>query len=192
MTPIDRRSEILEQIRQCVCRDRCATHGDAEDNFKDIAMLWSWWISKRYGIKVTLDELDSAEMMNLMKSTRKAKTPFHLDHWVDGGGYNVCGAGIVKKALDEQALKKELDGLAPAVDHGEEELKKQVGQPVGKQEPATRKTLDDKAAVLEGIYPPDPERCRTLDCLGHRCGLPIGHVEPHYFNYVISPIQECS
>lgn len=143
MTPIERRASALEQIKQCVCKDRCATHGDAEDNFKDIAMLWSWWISKRYGIKVTLDEIDSAEMMNLMKSSRKAVTPFHLDHWIDGGGYNVCGAGIVMKHLEtvkdaephtEEALQRGMEKLIsdleksnnPAVDHGEEELKRGV------------------------------------------------------------------
>lgn len=192
MTGIDRRSEILEMIRQCVCVDRCKTHGEAEVNLAHLADVWRWWIKARYGIDVPLDSLDSSQMMSLSKVSRKACNPYVVDHWADDAGYDVIGAGIVKKYLDEQALKKELDGLAPAVDHREEELKKQVGQPVGKQEPATRKTLDDKAAVLEGIYPPDPERCRTLDCLGHRCGLPIGHVEPHYFNYVISPIQECS
>lgn len=150
MTPIDRRSEILEQIRQCVCKDRCATHGDAEDNFEDIATLWTWWIKARYGVVIQLDALDSAEMMNLMKSTRKAKTPLHLDHWVDGGGYNVCGAGIVKKALDEQALKKELDGLAAPIDHGDEVLRPgvnscladEVGLAVDHGEEELKKTED--------------------------------------------------
>ncbi|TXH43086.1 MAG: hypothetical protein E6Q97_34715 [Desulfurellales bacterium] len=126
---MERRSEALDEIRRCVCMDRCATHGDAEDNFGDIAHVWRWWIKARHGIEVPIDALDSAEMMNLMKSTRKAKTPLHLDHWIDGGGYNVCGAGIVKKHLEEQEMKKELDGLASAVaDHGDKEMKSPIAQ----------------------------------------------------------------
>ena len=153
MTGAEIRASVIEQIKQCVCKDRCNTHGEAEQNFADIAHVWSWWLKSRYNAHVRLDELDVAEMMNLMKSARKAKTPFHLDHWVDGGGYNVCGAGIVKKALDEQALKKELDGLAPAVDHGEEELKK------------TGRVL----------------RCGAADSNRNQCVLLEGHVSDHAF-----------
>ena len=101
MTPsIKRRSDVIDEVRNAVCKDRCATHGDCEQNFSDIAHLWTWWLKARRGTHVCLDELDVAEMMNLMKSTRKASTPHHLDHWVDGAGYNVCGAGIVKAEND--------------------------------------------------------------------------------------------
>ena len=124
MTPIDRRSEILDMIRQCVCVDRCKTHGEAEVNLAHLADVWRWWIKARHGIDVPLDSLDSSQMMSLSKVSRKACNPYVVDHWADDAGYDVIGAGIVKKALDEQAMKKELDGLAPAVDHGEEELKK--------------------------------------------------------------------
>ena len=114
MTPIDRRSEILEQIRQCVCVDRCKTHGEAEVNLAHLADVWRWWIKARYGIDVPLDSLDSSQMMSLSKVSRKACNPYVVDHWADDAGYDVIGAGIVKKYLDEQAMKKELDGLASA------------------------------------------------------------------------------
>ena len=111
MTPsIKRRSDVLDEVRNAVCKDRCATHGDAEDNFKDIALLWNWWLRARRGTHVRLDELDVAEMMNLMKSTRKATTPYCLDHWVDGAGYNVCGAGIVKAASDAADASQQASG----------------------------------------------------------------------------------
>lgn len=166
MTPVERRSEALEEIRRCVCKDRCSTHGDAEDNFKDIAYVWSWWIKARYGIEVPLDALDSAEMMNLMKSTRKAKTPLHLDHWIDGGGYNVCGAGIVKKHLEERDVKKELDGVASAkVDLGDEALNSPIAQ-----------------NPMESIYGPAVLRCQNKDGHGNQCCLSDGHTSDHDFS----------
>ena len=36
-----RRKEALAEVEGCVCRDRQSTHGDAEDNFADIAKMWS-------------------------------------------------------------------------------------------------------------------------------------------------------
>lgn len=102
MTGKDRREQALIEVENCVCRDRQATHGDAEDNFADIAKLWSVYT----GIGFTAQ--DVAAMMILMKIARMKTSPDHRDNWIDAAGYAVCGAGIV-------AAKKQIDKLDTAV-----------------------------------------------------------------------------
>lgn len=97
-TGTERRRQILAEIEKCVCRDRQNTYGDAEDNFAQIARYWSEW----KGVEFTA--LDVAAMMVFVKLARMKTSPFNLDSWIDGGGYFVCGAGIVSKA-NEQAEK---------------------------------------------------------------------------------------
>ncbi len=35
------RTKALERVKGYVCKDRQATHGDAEDNFRQIAAYWA-------------------------------------------------------------------------------------------------------------------------------------------------------
>lgn len=175
MTEKQRREEAIESIRSKVCGDRLKDYGSVESNFGRIAALWNVWLSEK---NVKLGPEDVAAMMILMKVARLMENPMHLDSAIDAGGYAVCWAVMAGKS---ESLKKELDGLAPAVDHGEEELKKQVGQPVGKQEPVTSKTLDGKAAVMEMVYPPPVFRCQEKDGHGNQCSRADGHTSDHDF-----------
>lgn len=97
LTGTSRRREILERIASCVCRDRQNNYGDAEDNFKNIADYWNLWLRQRgllAGDK-EVDALDVAQMSAFIKVARKVGNLGYLDNWIDGGGYEVCGAGIV-------------------------------------------------------------------------------------------------
>lgn len=96
-TGTSRRREILERIASCVCRDRQNTYGDAEDNFKNIAAYWNLWLRQR-GLLAPgkeINPLDVAQMSAFIKVARKVGNLDYLDNWIDGGGYEVCGAGIV-------------------------------------------------------------------------------------------------
>jgi len=79
------REEILKTASQYVTKDRATTHGDAEDNFDNIADLWSWWLHGReiYAI----NGFDVAVMMTLFKIARIKANPSHVDSYVDGAGY---------------------------------------------------------------------------------------------------------
>jgi hypothetical protein len=79
------REEILNTASQYVTKDRATTHGDAEDNFENIADLWSWWLHGReiYAI----NGFDVAVMMTLFKIARIKANPSHVDSYVDGAGY---------------------------------------------------------------------------------------------------------
>jgi len=103
------RKEILDEVEKCVCRDRNASYGDAEDNFEHIRELWGWWLYRR-GLLEDVDELtklDVAQMSAMIKIARKVKDIKFLDNWVDDAGYSACGGGLIlgesQKIVSEEA-----------------------------------------------------------------------------------------
>lgn len=84
------RKEILAEAEKCVCSDRNLQYGDPEDNFSDIAKLWSTFLD----IHITAPQV--AAMMILMKTARiKASQGRDKDSWVDVAGYSACGGELV-------------------------------------------------------------------------------------------------
>ena len=99
-TPIETRTELIIEIERLVCNDRNVTHGDAEDNFKDIASLWNAYLHSP-----SLDPLDAkdvAVMMCLFKISRIIKNKDNLENWKDLAGYAVCGGGIVMQQTEKK------------------------------------------------------------------------------------------
>jgi hypothetical protein len=82
------RDDILREAAQAVTVDRAATHGDMEDNFSNIAQIWS----VRLGKTVTAEQV--AIMMVDIKTVRAWGNPGHMDNWVDMAGYAACGGEI--------------------------------------------------------------------------------------------------
>lgn len=82
------RSEILDTAKEYVTKDRDATHGDAESNFKHISEYWSVYLG------VTVNPHDVAVMMTLLKIARIDSNPGNADNWIDGCGYLACGGEI--------------------------------------------------------------------------------------------------
>jgi hypothetical protein len=80
------RSDILDMASECITRDRAATHGDMEENFKTIAIYWS--------VHLGVDVLphDVGTMMLLLKAARAKSNPQHVDNYVDAAGYAACAA----------------------------------------------------------------------------------------------------
>ena len=89
------RSNFLDEVKTMVCKDRAATHGDAEDNFNKIASLWNLFLGER--LVAPLTSKDVAAFMIMVKLSRLTTTPSHIDHWHDIAGYAACGGGIVMK-----------------------------------------------------------------------------------------------
>lgn len=104
MTPA--RQKILDEIIK-VMEDRSATHGDALTNFDNLAEVWTWWLEKRGLIKGSnwLTPEDAAVMCTLAKIARKLSPSglSNTENWIDGAGYEICGAEIAesRKANDE-------------------------------------------------------------------------------------------
>lgn len=85
-----KRTEILDTAREYVTKDRAATHGDAEDNFRRIAELWNAYLEPEAAISAT----DVAAMMALLKIARISSNDSNPDNWIDIAGYAACGGEI--------------------------------------------------------------------------------------------------
>lgn len=85
------RESILDQAKQIVMQDRNLDYGSPEDNFRDIAELWTTYTETKF------DPHDVAVMMVLVKISRLKTSPSKEDHWVDIAGYAACGAQAVGK-----------------------------------------------------------------------------------------------
>lgn len=79
------REEILSTASQYITTDRDATHGDAEENFENVADLWNWWMQGRD--RCVFDGLDVCMMMVMFKIARIKGNPTHVDSYVDAAGY---------------------------------------------------------------------------------------------------------
>lgn len=102
-TGTELRREAIQEVENCVCRDRQATHGPAESNFAVIAEFWTTHLRTRGLIapRARIESFDVAAMSGLIKSARAAHNPRHRDNWVDLAGYAVCGAGIVARDAEQ-------------------------------------------------------------------------------------------
>ncbi|WP_454946256.1 DUF6378 domain-containing protein [Cryptobacterium curtum] len=81
------RKRLLQDAIKITCKDRADAYGDVEDNFGDIAELWTVYLG------VNVERRDVANMMILLKVARN-NNPGHRDNWVDIAGYAACGAEV--------------------------------------------------------------------------------------------------
>lgn len=96
MVNTDLRREVLEKAADIISGSRHEQYGGAEDSFNAIARYWTVHLYNRYGKTglTTLDAVDVALMMDLLKTARLDVNPAHEDSWVDKGGYVGCGYEI--------------------------------------------------------------------------------------------------
>lgn len=92
------RSETLEKARKAVCGEREGEYGSPEDNFNRIAQLWNAYLGSE-----TVDAVDVAMMMSLLKVARIKTGKGSDDSFVDLAGYAACGAEIQARAKERQA-----------------------------------------------------------------------------------------
>ena len=84
-----KRAEILEQAKICVCGKREEDYESPEDNFNQIAKLWTAYKGTEF------TALDVSMMMALLKVAR-IKSGTATDYsFVDLAGYAACGGEIV-------------------------------------------------------------------------------------------------
>ena len=90
------RKRVLSEAEKCVCGQREHEYGVPEDSFEMIGKLWTVYLD--YATKIYAH--DVAAMMALLKIARIAKSPDHMDSWVDGCGYFACGGEIAGKEME--------------------------------------------------------------------------------------------
>jgi len=86
------RSEILDEAKRIVTRDRNNTYGEPEALFAAISLAWDALDMAR-GDRAH-DARDVALKFAVFKAVRASACPAHLDSFVDGAGYFACGGEI--------------------------------------------------------------------------------------------------
>lgn len=98
-----KRAEILETAKKCVCGDREQDYGSPENNFQTIANLWTDYLQAADKLNpndyATLNAVDVAAMLALLKIARIASGHAKEDNWVDLAGYAACGGEIETEAF---------------------------------------------------------------------------------------------
>ena len=78
------RKEMLEKTISIVCEDGEQQYGKPEDNFNEIAKLWSIYLGYPISAK------DVAIMMALLKIARIKSGMHKDDNYIDLAGYAAC------------------------------------------------------------------------------------------------------
>lgn len=95
---MNKREEVLRKANEMVNGQREEDYGTPENNFNNIADVWSWYLD------LELSALDVANMMTLMKMARIKGNSFKADSYIDAIGYLACGYEIASN--DDEEMKK--------------------------------------------------------------------------------------
>lgn len=79
------RDEILNKSQFLINGDRAKEYGDAYENHKRIAEMWSVLLNKQ----ITVSQV--YQCMIAVKLSRLIETPEHTDSWIDICGYGALG-----------------------------------------------------------------------------------------------------
>lgn len=92
------RSSVLDTAKQYVTKDREATHGNMEDNFESIGMLWEQYFDYDWSFSPT----DVAMMMALLKIARLKSNKDNPDNYIDACGYMACAGELALKKVTKK------------------------------------------------------------------------------------------
>ena len=79
------RDEILNKSQFLINGERAKEYGDAYENHKRIAEMWSVLLNKQ----ITVSQV--YQCMIAVKLSRLIETPEHTDSWIDICGYGALG-----------------------------------------------------------------------------------------------------
>lgn len=83
-----KRAEILESAKRCICNDRDIQYGSPKGSFGEIAHRWSHYLTEQTKQIIILDEHDVAVMMAEFKISRIMTSHGKSeDSYVDACGY---------------------------------------------------------------------------------------------------------
>lgn len=94
-----KREDILKSAIGLINGDRAKDYGDAYENHKRIAELWS----VVFGIKVTTQQV--VLCLILLKVARLIYSPSKKDSWIDIAGYSGIGGEFVEKEKNGKQTK---------------------------------------------------------------------------------------
>ena len=90
------RSSVLDTAKQYVTKDREATHGDMEDNFEAIAMLWEQYFSCEWSFSPADVASDDGPAEDRTAQVQQGHTP---DNYIDACGYMACAGELALRKV---------------------------------------------------------------------------------------------
>jgi len=100
---------ILDLAKDIINGERQNQYGDAEDSFSDIAVRWSWYLSKKLGININLSRYDAGMMLVEMKLAREIHQ-HKKDNLVDACGYLGLVSDMIEDKKPNQWILNEITG----------------------------------------------------------------------------------
>lgn len=85
------RVEFLDRVKNIVTKERNTSYGEPENNFAEIAKLWSWYLGEE------ISALQVSHLMMLLKIARIRGNQENLDNYHDIAGYAACGSELLAK-----------------------------------------------------------------------------------------------
>lgn len=102
---MENREQILDKVKEVICKDRNFLYGEPEQSFDEIAKLWSAYLDKE------LKPKDAAIMLALFKVARmKTSKVLNEDNFVDALGYFACAFEVAKQQEREKTNYPECFG----------------------------------------------------------------------------------
>lgn len=99
-SPVTRTLSVLEEAQLLIYGERQGDYGPPTDSFQSIAGLWTAYLETKRRmsptLEVTLDPVDVAHMMLLLKVSRNTTGGYKRDNPVDMAGYAGCIERIVE------------------------------------------------------------------------------------------------
>lgn len=109
----DPRTQVLLAAASCVLKNRNASYGEPEDNFRRIARRKQARYAERLKDGAKITAMDSALDGLDIKMGRIEHAPTHWDSWVDAAGYIACAyrCMVVESGLSDMGQPAPLGRL---------------------------------------------------------------------------------
>ena len=92
---------LLDEAYEIISNDRNKAYGSPEENFDNIASLWTTYLTAANKVDILVSPVQVAHLMILMKIARLSTNPLHRDSGVDIAGYAACGEDCRVKRISE-------------------------------------------------------------------------------------------
>ena len=98
---------LLDEAYEIISNDRNKQYGSPEENFENIASLWTTYLTAANKVSIVISPVQVAHLMILLKIARLSTNPLHKDSGIDIAGYAACGEDCrVKNVSEVQQIGK--------------------------------------------------------------------------------------
>ena len=158
------REDVLKTAVQMVTGSRQDDYGTPENNFVRIADLWRAYLGAKPA--ASINAVDVAAMLALLKIARIASGHGKRDNWVDLAGYAACG-GEIQSVMNDERIAPNIDpGAVVAPNETEATRREEIEPDATDTAEWLRKALDNSVECLGSILKDSVMRAFEMEGLG--------------------------